>query len=409
MRILFVTQYFTPETGAASERLSGMAIHLSKLGHNVTVITAFPNYPFGKIYPGYRRKLFSVEKIQGVRVVRVWLFTTPDSRPFARLANYLSFLCSSILAGLWTGGADCVVATSGPLFAALAGYVLSRVKKTRFYFDVRDIWPERIYAGTNMKRGALIKVLEKLELFLYRKSAGIVAVTQGVRNNIVSKGVSAEKVTVITNGVDSDIFFPQPKNGMLAEKLGIRETTFTVIYVGTLGLLQDLSLIAACAERLKPYGDIMFLIVGSGAKRDEFVSMIKSRGLANVKVLPAVPQRELCDYVNLSNLGINANTAHPHNMMALPVKMFPYMACAKPVVFANGGEVASLIEKYEIGQCVPPGDVEAFAGAILKFYHDRELCFRCGENGYALVNEQFTRDKLSRKLAGVLSSGMQRI
>ena len=406
MHILFVTQYFSPEIGAASERLTGLAFNLSKLGYKVTVITGFPNYPFGKVYLGYTKKLFSLENNNGVKVIRVWLFTTDNTKPVARLFSYLTFMFSAILTGLRTESADYIVATSGPLFTALAGYVVSAIKRVPFIFDVRDIWPERIYAGTNMKRGTLIKTLEKIEIFLYKKAARIIAVTNGVKNNIISKGIIAEKITVVTNGVDTGIFSPRPGNKVLAEKLGIGESTFTVIYVGTLGLLQDLNLMVTCAERLKDYKDILFLIIGGGAKRDKFIDMVKRNGLTNVKILPPIPQRELCNYINLSDIGINANTDHPHNNMAIPVKIFPYMACAKPIILANRGEIAHLVKKYNVGLCVPPGDIEAFTNAILEFYHKRELCKRYGDNGYKLVNERFSMDRLARDFSSVISDAL---
>lgn len=402
MHILFITQYFSPEIGAASERLTGLAFNLRRVGYKVTVITGFPNYPFGMVYPDYKKKLFMQEEIDGVRIIRVWFYTTRKTGAVARLLNYLSFMFSSILAGILTKRTDFVVATSGPIFTALAGYILSIFKKSCFIFDVRDIWPERIYAGTDMKRGFLIKALEILEILLYKKATKIVAVTNGVRDNIVSKVACPDKVTVITNGVNDGIFSPHPVNRSLAERLGISENKFIAIYVGTLGLLQDLHLIIACAEKLRIYKDILFLIVGGGAKRDEFIVMVKENNLTNVKVIQPVLHAELCDYINLADIGINANTNHPHNNMAIPVKMFPYMACAKPVLLANVGEIVSLVERHNVGMCVPPGDAEAFTTAILKFYNNRELCKQCGENGYRLVKERFSMDKLARDFSNAV-------
>jgi glycosyltransferase involved in cell wall biosynthesis len=264
MHILFISQYFRPELGAASERISRHAFNLAKFGHEVTVITGYPNYPGGKVYPGYRRKLFSVEVIEGVRVVRVWLWTTTKKGAASRLLNYLSFMLASTIVGVWLGKMDRVVATSGPIFVGLSGYIVSAIKRASFIFDVRDIWPERIYAGTKLKRGWLLGVLERLEIFLYRKAARIIAVTHGVKENIVSKGINPEKVTVITNGVDMALFAPKTRNRVLAEKLGLDGNEFIVIYTGTLGLLQDIDLIVECALRLKKYGDIVFLLVGDG-------------------------------------------------------------------------------------------------------------------------------------------------
>ena len=404
MRILFISQYFTPEIGAASERITGLTFNLSKLGHKVTVITGFPNYPIGKIYPGYKKKPFSLEQNNGIKIIRVWLFASPKTGAVARLFNYLSFMFTSIIAGIFTGSTDCTIATSGPLFTALAGYIISIIKRSSFVFDVRDIWPERIYAGTNIKRGLMIKALEKIEMLLYKKASGITAVTNGVKDNIVSKGILGEKITVITNGVDTGIFYPKPVNSSLVEKLGIRENSFVVIYVGTLGLLQDLQLMAACAERLKYYSDILFLVVGGGAKRDEFIDVVKNKNLTNIKTLLPISPKELCDYVNLSNVGINANTDHPHNNMAIPVKIFPYMACAKPIILANTGEIVHLVEKYNVGRCVPPGNVEEFTNAVLEFYNNRELCKLCGENGYKLVNERFSMNRLAKDFSNVISN-----
>jgi glycosyltransferase involved in cell wall biosynthesis len=402
MHILFISQYFFPEIGAASERISGFSSNLCMFGHKVTVITGFPNYPLNRKYPGYRKKLFSIEEYKGVRLIRVWLFTSSNSGAFARLLNYLSFMFSSIIAGLFVKDIDYTVATSGPIFAGLAGYILSVIKRAAFIFDVRDIWPERIYAGTSIKRGPLIRMLEKLEIFLYRKASRIIAVTRGVSANIISKGIDREKTAVITNGVDAEVFKPQPKDQGLAEKLGIRQNNFVVIYAGTLGLLQDNDLLLAAAEKLKNYSDILFLVIGGGAKRDEFIAKAKKDNLDKVLVLPPVSPVELCRFINLSDVGVNANTDHPHNNMAIPVKMFTYMACAKPVILANSGEIAELVESHNIGRCVPPGDVGAFSNAILEFYHNRGLCKEYGRNCYELAQNKFSIERLSRELDRVL-------
>ncbi len=398
MHILFISQYFHPEIGAASERISGFARNMARLGHRITVITGFPNYPPGKIYPGYRKKLFSVEKFNGVKVIRVWLFTPNGTSVIERVLNYLSFMLSSVIAGFFVRDINYVFATSGPMFAGLAGYIISAVKKAPFIFDVRDIWPERIYAGTDIKRGWAIRQLERLEMFLYRKAAEIIAVTNGVKANIVSKGINREKITVITNGVDTSVFSPRTRNQALAEKSGIKENSFVVIYAGTLGLLQDLDLFVESAGRLKEHDDILFLMVGGGAKRDDFINKVEKGHLDNVKVIPPVSAGELCDYINLSDVGINANTNHPHNDMAIPVKIFPYMACAKPVVLANKGEIAELVGVNNIGICVAPGDAGAFSEARLTFYRSRKLLRQCGENGYKLVRAGYSMEKLAQKL-----------
>lgn len=398
MHILFISQYFHPEIGAASERISGFARNLKNRGHEITVITGFPNYPLDRQYPGYRKKLFAVEDLAGVRVLRVWLFTSKNPGAFARLMNYLSFMLFAILAGLRVREVDCVIATSGPIFAGLAGYLVGRMKKTAFIFDVRDIWPERIYAGTDIRRGWAIRQLEKLEMFLYDRAARIVAVTEGVKDNIIAKGIAPDKVHVVTNGVDTKVFYPVEKNVKLMQSLGMENGTFVVIYTGTLGLFQDLDLFVDCAHTVKEYEDIRFLIVGGGARRDELINKLRERSLSNVSVLPPVSAEELRDYINLSDVGVNANTDHPHNDMAIPVKMFAYMACGKPVVLANTGEVVGIVHQYNVGECVRPGDARAFTEAILKLYQDKELCRKYGEHGFCAATEQFSSARLAEEL-----------
>lgn len=398
MHILYISQYFFPEIGAASERITGQANYLSKLGYKVIVITGFPNYPFGKIYPGYQKKFFEVQRYKGIKVIRVWLLTTIAKDPFKRLLNYLSFMVASISAGICAKRSDYIIATSGPIFAGVSGYVLSCIKKKPFYLDVRDIWPERIYAGTTIKKFSVLKLLEKLEILLYKKSKKIIAVTKGVKNNIVSKGINPRKIIVITNGVDTNVFIKRIVDRALVRKFGVGENDFIVIYAGTLGLFQDIELMIDCARRLKPYRDIIFLIIGNGVKKNEFISKIKFHKLKNVKILPSVLPDKLSDYINLSNLGINTNTDHKHNLMAIPAKMFTYMACGKPVVLANAGEVSELVQKYNFGKCVTPGDVESFCNAIIEYYKDRQLCDECGKNGYKLVTEEFSSKRLVKKL-----------
>ena len=398
MHILFISQYFHPEIGAASERITGQAIYLSKLGYKVTAITGFPNYPSEKFYPGYRKRLCKIQRYKGVKIIRVWLLTTIGKGPFKRLLNYLSFMVASISAGICAKRPDYIIATSGPIFAGVVGYVLSCIKKKPFYLDVRDIWPERIYAGTTIKKYSILQLAGRLAGEARLQAAKIITVTKGVKNNIVSKGINQRKIKVITNGVDINVFVKRKVDRALVRKLGVGEKDFIVIYTGTLGLLQDIELMIDCARQLKTYKDIIFLIIGNGVKKNELISKIKFHKLKNVKILSSVQPDKLSEYINLSNIGINTNTDNNHNKMAIPVKMFTYMACGKPVVLANDGEVSELVEKYDFGKCVTLGDLESFCNAIIEYYKDKQLCDVCGENGYKLVTEKFSSERLANKL-----------
>ena len=398
MQILFVSQYYYPEIGAASDRITGISRKLVCMGHDVTVLTGFPNYPAGKIYEDYTGRFFAKEKIKGVKLLRAWLFASPNRGLLARGINYITFMLTAMLSVFRLKKIDCVIATSGPIFAALAGYFLSVCKKAPLVLDVRDVWPERIFAAKKMRKGCIYRILEFIEHLLYRKSCQIVGVTQGVCENIIAKGVSREKISLITNGVDPEIFSPGHADERLTKKLNIEKNDFIVIYAGTLGLLQDVKLFIETAEKLLSYKDIRFLIIGDGTKSSMLSSAIREKKLSNILQLSSVSPIELCQYIRLSHLGMNANTKNDHNNMAIPAKIFPYMACAKPFLLANTGEIARLVKEEKIGSCVEPGNAEIFSESILNYYRNRNLCKRHGEKGYDLVCREFVSERLAEKL-----------
>lgn len=417
MHIVFIAQYFHPETGAASERITGLAKGLVSMGHRVTVITGFPSYPAGRLYPGFTRKLWDRQQMEGVEVVRTWLHITEGRDAASRLVNYLSFMCSSFLAALLVGRPDVpdvIVATSGPIFAGASGCIASIMRRVPFVLDLRDVWPERIYVGTGMKRGFLLRLLERLELFLYRRASRIIAVTNGVRENILGKRVPPEKAVVITNGVDTDIFNPKDtasiregKEGSegreeVRKALGIPAESFVAIYAGTLGLLQDTSLMVEAAASVSGQ-NIKVLIIGGGARSEQMrIEAAGNPAAGNMIFIDPVSREDLRGYILASDLGINANTDDPHNDMAIPVKIFPYMACGLPVLIANRGEIVDIVEGSGAGRVVAPGDAGAFAKGMLEFSRNSELSKRCAEQGMRLVEARFSMQRLSESLEAVL-------
>lgn len=404
MNILILTQYYPPETGACANRMAGFARQLAHAGHAVTVVTGFPNYPWGTIYPGYRRVWCMQDRDSDVRLIRTWLAIRAPRHPWDRFVNYGGFFISSMYGALRHGGApDVVMATSGPILVGLAGALVALAKRRPFILDVRDIWPERIVVAGEFTNPVAIKILEWVERFLYTRAVRIVCVTQGLQSRLAAKGVALQKMTVITNGVDTDVF----QQGQ-AEPPGLppRQTLlkpFWVIYAGTLGLLQDHHLILETAERLTSYPEIQFALVGEGVRRSYLEAEIRRRQLPNVALLGNRPQRELAAMLHAAHIGINANTAHAHNAMAIPVKMFDYMASGLPVVLANQGEVETLVQEGGFGMCVPPGDVEQFTAAILRLYQDPILRQEMGQRGRDLVHQRFSFARLTRDLEHLLT------
>ena len=406
MKVLILSQYYPPETGACSNRISGFARHLADHGHPVTAITGFPNYPYSKLYPGYARRWCVADSDGRVKLFRTWLSIRLPKRPLDRFMNYLGFFISSLWAGLFkVGPQDVIVATSGPILVGFAGALLASLKRKPFVLDLRDVWPERIVAAGEFKNPLALKILGWVESFMYARAAQIICVTEGLREKLLQKGVPADKLKVITNGTDPEIFLPSIKGKNLSE-YGIPESAFVVAYTGSMGLLQDHELVLECAERLKSFEDIYFLMMGEGVRRNYLESEAKRRGLGRIVFLPNQPREEVARILARAKIGINTNTHVNHNQMAIPVKMFDYMACQLPVVLANEGEVAAIVTEGHLGICTPPGDAASFAEAILRLYRDQPLREEMGKNGRRIVISRFSTHILASQFEEAVSNSL---
>jgi glycosyltransferase involved in cell wall biosynthesis len=269
MHILFLTDNFPPEVNAPASRTFEHCREWVRAGNQVTVITCAPNFPKGKVFDGYRNRLWQSEEMSGIRVIRVWSYITANEGFVKRILDYQSFMVSATLAALFVRGVDVVIGTSPQFFTVCAAYVVSRLKWIPFVFELRDLWPESIKAVGAMKESAAIRALERLELFLYRKAARIVSVTHSFKRTLISRGVDGEKIEVVTNGVDMSRFKPMPKDAELLQELGLAGK-FVAGYVGTHGLAHHLETVLDAAEmlRARPDGALLPLhFLGDGARK----------------------------------------------------------------------------------------------------------------------------------------------
>lgn len=209
MQILFISDNFPPEVNAPASRTYEHARRWVAEGTSVTVITCAPNFPKGVVHEGYRNSWRTVEYVDGIRVVRVKSYITGNEGFSRRILDYVSFMASAILFGLFEKRPDVIVGTSPQFFAAVGAWILSVLKWRPFVFELRDLWPASIVTVGAMKKGVAIRLLEKLELFLYRRARLIVSVTESFRDDLGSRGIDVSKITVIRNGVDPDVFKPQ--------------------------------------------------------------------------------------------------------------------------------------------------------------------------------------------------------
>ncbi len=264
MRILFLSDNFPPESNAPATRLHEHALRWVRAGHEVTVITGAPNFPEGKLYAGYENRWRQVETIDGIRVVRVKTYITANEGFAKRTLDYLSFMASGFVAGLFERRPDVIVSTSPQFFCAVAGWALSGVRRLPWVFELRDLWPASIVAVGAMERSLAIRTLEKLERFLYRRADAIVSVTESFRNDLAARGIERDKIHVVVNGVDLERYAPRPRDASLAREFDL-EGRFVLGYMGTHGMAHALDRVLDAAQLLRERSDIAFFFAGAGA------------------------------------------------------------------------------------------------------------------------------------------------
>ena len=310
MRILFLSDNFPPEGNAPATRLHEHATRWVRAGHEVTVITCAPNFPEGKLFPGYRNAWRQVEVLDGIRVVRVKTYITANEGFLKRTLDYVSFMLMGDADGLFERRPDVVVATSPQFFCAIAGWAVSVAKWRPFVFELRDLWPASITAVGAMKRGLVIRLLERIELFLYRRADAVVSVTESFREDLVARGIARDKIHVVINGVDLERYEPRPRDEALAREFGLAGK-FVAGYMGTHGIAHALPKVLEAAERLRDRDDIAFFFAGSGAERARVEQIVAERELANVKLIPRQPKERMPALWSLCDLSRRAAARQP--------------------------------------------------------------------------------------------------
>jgi glycosyltransferase involved in cell wall biosynthesis len=374
MKILFLADNFPPETNAAATRVYERAVHWVAWGHEVTVVTSFPNFPQGKLHAGYRNLWRRAETIDGIRVVRVKTFIAPNKGGALRRAlDFLSFMVTGTVAALAERRPDVVVATSPQFFAAVAGWLVGALKRLPFVFELGDIWPASIVGVGAMRRNPLLALMEKIELFLYRRAARVVALTRAFKENLTGRGIDPGKIAVVRNGVDLGRYAPRPRDAGLAAEWGLADK-FVIGYVGTHGMAHGLGNVLDAAERARAREDICFLLVGDGAERETLVADAARRKLANVRLIGPQPKEAMPRVWSLVDAALVHLRDSPVFAEVIPSKIFEAMAMGKPILLAAPkGEAKEIVEGDRAGLWIPPGDPEALAAAALQLADDAAL------------------------------------
>ncbi|MFM2289698.1 MAG: hypothetical protein RL684_2841 [Pseudomonadota bacterium] len=402
MRILFLSDNFPPEGNAPATRLHEHALRWVRDGHEVTVVTCAPNFPEGRVFPGYRNRWRQVETIDGIRVVRVKTYITANEGFLKRTLDYMSFMLAGFIAGLFERRPDVVVATSPQFFCAVGGWLLSAVRRLPFVFELRDLWPASIVAVGAMRKSLVIRLLEKLELFLYRRADAIVSVTYSFRDDLAARGVPADKVHVVVNGVDLDRYAPMPRDAELAAQFDLGDR-FVVGYLGTHGMAHALDKVLEGVERLRHEPGIAFFFAGGGAERARVEALVAERGLTNVRLIPRQPKEMMPRLWSLCDVALIPLRDTPVFATVIPSKLFECMGMGLPVVMSlPRGEATRIVEDTGCGIVVPPEDPAALADAICALAADSARLAALQDASTAAA-PGYSRDTQARRMLAILA------
>lgn len=400
MKILFLTDNFPPEVNAPASRTYDHVREWVLKGHDVTVITCAPNFPQGKVYTGYKNKLCQTEYMDGIKVVRVWSYITANKGFIKRTLDYISYSVTSFFAGLFQK-ADVIVATSPQFFTALSGRTLAFWKRLPWIMEVRDLWPESIKTVGAMNDNIFIKYFEWQEMRCYKSANEVVVVTDSFRKKLIARGVNADKISVVMNGVDRKLFMPEPKDKSIVEKLGL-EGKKVIGYIGTHGMAHKLDFILNCAKKIDGKNNYYFLLIGAGAEKDNLLKLKNDLALTNVTMLDPVPKTEVKRYISVLDVSLINLKRSDLFLTVIPSKIFENAAMEIPILMGVGGEAKEIIESYGAGLCFEPENDTDFLSKLDMLISDSSLYEKC-KQGCRKLAADFDRKVLADKMLDIIS------
>jgi colanic acid biosynthesis glycosyl transferase WcaI len=419
VKILYVSQYFPPEMGAPAARAAELARHWAESGHDVSILTGFPNHPTGVVPAEWRRRFRRIvhrETIYQndagrVQVFRTWLWPLPNRKAHERMRNYASFCVSAALRGLAIPRPDVIIASSPQLLVGLSGWWLAFTRQLPFVFEVRDLWPESLAAvGVGNENSLLHRVLGAVAKFLYERSDLIVVVTPAFKEHLMRRWqVPAKKIAVVENGVETDLFAPSTAiaNHALRQELSA-EGKFLVCYIGTMGMAHGLETLLNAADQLqRQKSTVQFLLVGEGAEKERIKGMAQARGLTNVRFLDQQPREKIPAFISASDVCLVLLKKTDVFKTVIPTKMLEFMSCARPVILGVEGQARQIVEDAGAGLVIEPENAEALVTAINQLAANRDLGITLGQKGRDHILRNFSRSRTAEKYITVLEKLLQ--
>lgn len=406
MRILYLAQLFELENEYDSDRHYFNCRKMVEAGHKVIVITS--NVHYKTSLPKYKKKWFtSIRKNhRGIEIYYVYSPSNFLGNYFKRILYYLSYFVFSLLLMNKFHKTDVVYAVSPSLSVGLLGYLMSRRLKAHYYLEIADLWPDVFISMGYLKNKAIIKFLRKIEMFCYQKARFIIALTQGITENIQRKIPDEKKVIFIPNGIDRTLFSLNSNWRQEVDRLKERfslDGKFVCLYLGAHNLYNALDSIIQTADLLKKNMDIFFVLIGSGDKKAELQRQAKSHGLNNILFLPPIPRSQVPVWLQIADVFLLPNLKGDFYKMNLQNKLFDYLASAKPIIFGGSGETSDIIEESNSGKVVPAEDAKALVNSIFELrslpIEERD---KMGEQGRSYIYSHYDRNILSKRLIDLM-------
>lgn len=397
--------------GAPSARAVELARHWARAGHDVTVLTGFPNHPTGVIPAEWRprwRRLAYREEVDGIHVVRTWLLPLPNRKAHERILNYSSFCLSASLRGVALERPEIVIATSPQLLVGISGWWIARWKDTPFVLEVRDLWPESLTAvGVGHENSLLHRSLASVASFLYQSAQHIVVVTPAFKEFLVQKWkLPSSKISIVENGVETSLFAPASHQSDIRRALGL-EGKFVVSYIGTVGMAHGLDSLLEAAQALVPNPGIAFLLVGEGADKERVRRLAVEKGLKNISFVDQQPRDTIPAFIAASDACLVLLKKTELFKTVIPTKMLEFMSCGRPVILGVEGQARQILEQAQAGIAVEPENASCLIDAIQRLASDSNLQTMFGSNGRRYIVEHYSRDRTALEYITVLERVVQ--
>jgi len=404
MRLLILGQYYTPEP---LPKLSELATAVTKRGHQVSVITGFPNYPTGKLYPGYKLKLIQRETIDGIPVVRTYEYPYHGKKALGRLVNYGSFMVTALLGVLFSPPCDLLYVRIPPPNLGITAWLMALIWRVPVVYDVQDIWPDSVvFSGMMRKESLSVRIMSRLEKFVYRRAQHLLVTTDGAKENLIAKGITPEKITVLPNWIDEHIFTEADP----AERQAIRtcygwENRFVILFAGNIGVVQGLDTVIQACKALPAASDVLMVFVGDGSDKARLQKMARDEHLSHrVQFIEQQPFSRMPAFMGAADALLVSLQRSEISNLVVPNKTFAYLAAAKPILAVLGGETPRLIEQIGAGLAVEPENIPALIESIQKLEsmspEERALI---GERGRQYLNTHLSFDALISRYETLLT------